>query len=310
MLGICCHYLKEETKPRTGEKYYFNEMEERTLQLGRYRSGKYTPEAIKATYVNNVRRLSEMLPKIRRTGIRHFRISSALFPLADQVDRVLWDNPEVTSLLKVTGDFIKQNDMRVTTHPGQFCVLSSDSDAVVENAFKELSTHGWLFDTMGLDHSTKWSINIHGGKANRSSRLIEQIKSLPDNVRKRLTLENDENCYDVIQLLEVYQETGVPICWDSHHSVFNDGDISLEDAQSATMETWPKGIKPLQHLANTEPGMENGSFNERRKHSNLIHYVPDCQLQMLRDNLVDVEVECKLKNIGVFKLAKDFCIPL
>lgn len=285
-------------------------MEERTLQLGRYRNGKYTSEMIKGTYINNVRRLSEMLPKIRSTGVRHFRISSALFPLADQVDRSLWVNPEVLHYLKVAGDFVKSNGMRVTTHPGQFCVLSSDSDSIVEKAFVELAIHGWMFDAMGLDHTPQYAINIHGGKTDRTSRLIEQIKSLPDNVRKRLTLENDENCYNVIDLLEVYQETGVPICWDSHHSVFNDGDISLEDAQSATMETWPKGIKPLQHLANTEPGMENGSFNERRKHSNLIHYVPDCQLQMLRDDLVDVEVECKLKNVGVFKLAKDFYIPL
>lgn len=310
MLGICCHFLKEETKPRSGEKRLVNEMEERTLQLGRYRNGKYTPEMIKGTYVNNVRRLSEMLPKIHSSGVRLFRISSALFPLADQVDRSLWVNPEVMHYLKVAGDFVKSKDMRVTTHPGQFCVLSSDSDSVVEKAFEELSIHGWLFDAMGLDHSPKWSINIHGGKSDRTSRLIEQIKSLPDNVRKRLTLENDESAYSVIDLLEVYQATGTPICWDSHHHVFNDGELSMDEAFDLSCQTWPDGIKPLQHLSNTEPSRANGSFAERRKHSDMIHYVPQPQLEALRNDLVDVEVEAKLKNIAVKDLTQKFDIPL
>ena len=310
MLGICCHFLREETKPRSGEKFYVNAMEERTLQLGRYRAGKYSPEVIKGTYVNNVKNLATMLPKIRKYGARLFRISSAMFPLADQVDRELWDNDEVKKWLKVAGEYVLANDMRVSTHPGQFCVLSSDSDSVVEKAFVELGIHGWMFDAMGLDHSPKWAINIHGGKGDRTSRLIEQIKSLPDPVRKRLTLENDETCYSVIDLLEVHKHTGTPICFDSHHHVFNDAELTMDEAFEVSCATWQKGINPLQHIANTEPGMENGSFPERRKHSNMIHYVPDCQLKALRDNTVDVEVEAKQKNISVRKMSSDFDIPL
>ena len=285
-------------------------MDEKVLQLGRYRSGKYTPEQIKATYVSNARNMANMLPKIRKTGVRLFRISSALFPLADQVPRELWDNPEVKKWLKQAGDFVKANDMRVTTHPGQFCVLSSDSDAVIVNSFRELATHGWLFDEMGLDHSPKWAINIHGGKRDRSSRLIEQIKSLPDNVRKRLTLENDESAYNVADLMSVHLETGVPVCFDSHHHVFNDCGLTMEDAFAAAVDTWPKDIKPLQHISNTEPGLMNGSFVDRRKHSDMIHYIPGPQLEGLMNDTVDVEVEAKLKNIAVFDMAKNFDLPL
>lgn len=310
MLGICCHFLKEEIKPKSGVKHLINEMDERTLQLGRYNSGKYTEDQIRSVYLNNVHNLAKMLPKIRQHGVRLFRISSAMFPLADKVDQSLWDNSGIRDILKSVGDFIKNDGMRVSTHPGQFCVLSSDSDAVVENAFKELSIHGWLFDAMGLDHSPKYAINIHGGKANRSSRLVEQIKSLPDNVRKRLTLENDEMSYDVVQLLEVYQETGVPIVFDSHHFTFNTGGLTMEEAHAATMETWSNGIRPLQHISNTDPSLVNGSFSDRRKHSDMIHYVPDAQLQALRDDVIDVEVEAKLKNVSVFKMAQDFQIPL
>jgi len=309
MLGVCCHWLEERTKPK-GKVEVINAMEERTLQLGRYRDGKYTPEQIKATYVNNVANLAKMLPKIAGQGVKLFRISSALFPLADQVDRSLWDNDEVQGILLGAGEFIKRNQMRVSTHPGQFCVLSSDSDNVIEKSIQELEIHGWLFDAMGLDHSPYYAINIHGGKSNRSSRLIEQIKSLSPRVRKRLTLENDESAYSLLDLIEVHKETGVPLVWDSHHHTFNDGDLTMEEAHCLACETWPNGINPLQHISNTSPELANGSFIEKRKHSDMIHYVPEVQLNALRDRTVDVEVEAKLKNISVFQMSRQFEIPL
>lgn len=310
MLGLVCHFLKEEVKPRSGNTVFVNAMNEKVLQLGKYKSGDYTREFIKSTYIHNARQVALMIPTIHSSGIHHFRLSSALFPLSDQVDRELWDNQEVQKYLKQAGDYVKKNNMRITAHPGQFCVLSSDSDRVVENSFKELSHHGWIFDVMGLDASPFYAINIHGGKADRTSRLIDQIKSLPNNVKNRLTLENDENCYSVIDLLEVYQSTGVPVCFDSHHHIFNDGDLTLDEAYDLSCQTWTNNIKPLQHLSNTEPSLANGSFMDRRKHSEMIHYIPECQLQGLRNNTIDVEVEAKSKNLSIFKLKKDFEISI
>lgn len=310
MLGICCHFLKEQTKPRSGERYLVNTMDEKSLQLGRLRAEKYTFDTIKSVYVNNVGNLEKMLPVITSTGVRHFRISSALFPLVDQVDSSLWNNDEIISYLKRIGAYIKSEKMRVTLHPGQFTVLSSDSDVVVQNAVKELSFHAWLFDKMELEVTPFYAINIHGGKKGRSSRLIDVIKSLPNNVKNRLTLENDETCYSTVDLLDVHKATGVPICWDSHHHVFNDGELTIDEAFDVSCATWSNGVKPLQHLANTEPGMENGSFTDRRKHSNMIHYVPDCQLKALLENTIDVEVEAKMKNIAVMKMSEDFSISL
>lgn len=307
-IGVCCQWLEEITKPKSKKKELINVFNEKTLQLGRFRQGKYTNDVIKSTYVHNAKRLSEMVPKVYSSGISLFRISSAMFPLADQVDRSLWDNEEVIKHLRSAGDFVKEKRMRVTTHPGQFCVLSSDSDNVVAKSFVELSIHGWMFDMMGLNHSPFYAINIHGGKSNRSSRLIDQIKSLPDNVRKRLTLENDESSYNVVDLLSVHKETNVPIVFDSHHHTFNDGELSMDEAFAATSETWEKGIKPLQHLSNTEPDLKNGNFMERRKHSNMIHYVPEIQLSCMRNDTVDVEIEAKMKNIAVNHLKNNFYI--
>jgi len=310
-LGICCHWLDERTLPKSGRVEMYNAMDERTLQLGRYRTGKYSAEQISGTYEHNVRALNEMLPRIARSGVKLFRISSAMFPLADQVSESLWKGNEALSRALVrTGQIINEHGLRVTTHPGQFCVLSSDSDSVMKKAIIELDIHAWMFDTMGLDRSPRYAINIHGGKSGRSEALIRRINDLPDSIRYRMTLENDESGYSVIDLLDVHKETGVPVVFDTHHHVFNDDSLSMEEAMYATMETWPDGIRPLQHISNTEPGLEGGSFADRRKHSNMIHYVPDVQLKFLKESKIDVEVEAKHKNLAVFDMAKKFDIPL
>jgi UV DNA damage endonuclease len=310
-LGICCHWLDERKIQRTGRTEQYNAMDERTLQLGRYRTGKYTSEQIAAAYEHNVSALNLMLPRIVKAGISLFRISSAMFPLADQVDPALWrGNENLARALALAGKLVKENNLRVTTHPGQFCVLSSDSESVVQKAITELEIHTWMFDLMGLDKSPRYAINIHGGKSDRSEQLVRRIDALPDNIRCRLTLENDETAYSVIDLLGVHRSTGVPVVFDTHHHVFNEDSLSMEEAMYATMETWPTGVLPLQHVSNTEPHLANGNFVDRRKHSNMIHYVPECQLKLLRSRSIDVEVEAKQKNIAVFDMSKKFDIPL
>ena len=163
---------------------------------------------------------------------------------------------------------------------------------------------------MDLDRTPKYAINIHGGKSQRADQLADVICRLPDNIRSRLTLENDEMAYSVVDLLDVYKKTGTPIVFDSHHHVFNTGELTLDEAFSAAVETWSDGIMPLQHISNTDPSLVEGSFSDRRKHSDMIHYVPEVQLSCLKRREIDVDVEAKHKNFAVFDAAKKFDIPL
>ena len=309
-LGVCCHWIRRDVTPRTGKEKIINELDERTLQLGRWELGKYSDEYVRSIYVHNTKMLRDVLRKVAASGIKLFRVSSAMFPLSDKVKRETWDNDEVRLHLAEAGKYAIEKNIRLTTHPGQFCVLSSDSDSVVDKAIVELEHHAWMFDAMGMPRTPYAAINIHGGKSGRSDRLVDAIKSLPIASRSRLTLENCETCYSVIDLLPVSMKTGVPIVWDSHHHVFNDAELSLAEAADATDETWPKGVKPLQHISNTTPGMEGGSFTDRRKHSDMIHYIPEPQLKRLRSGLVDLEVEAKLKNFAVLEMPKKFDVPL
>ena len=153
-------------------------------------------------------------------------------------------------------------------------------------------------DRLGAAASTQSAINIHGGKRGSPDRLVKSILALPDNVRSRLTLENDENCWSVKDLMPISAATGVPVLFDSHHHTFNDGGLPGEEAMLAAASTWPQGILPLQHISNTEPGLEGGNFTERRAHSWAIHTIPDYQKNFYNSGKCDIEMECKGKNLG------------
>jgi len=306
VMGVVCQWLEPRTK-RDGSIVYENSIEEKLLQLGAFKRGKYTEEQIKQTYLNNVNELLKLVPKLNAANIKSFRMSSNVLPLFEFCEDIAKNNIELLNKFKLLGKLFKDNNIRVSCHPGQFAVISSDSDNVIANSVKELNYHSWMFDQMGLDRTPYYAINIHGGKRGNVDRAINTILALPEQTRNRLTLENDESCYSVPELIKIHEKTGTPIVWDSHHHTFNTGGMDISTACFETMKTWGT-IKPLQHLSNTEPGMENGSFTERRKHSYNIHYIPEKQKELILENIIDVDVEAKGKNLAVLKMRKDFYI--
>lgn len=308
-LSVCCQWLEPRTK-RNGQVVYENSIKERLLQLGAFKKGKYTEKYISSVYHNNIEQLTSVVPKLIKHNIKSFRVSSNLFPLFDFCGDIAKKDPFLIKKLANFGHQCKTNNIRITTHPGQFTVLSSDSENVIQNSIKELEYHAWIFDQMGFACTPSYAINVHGGKKDRATRLISVINSLPNNVKSRLTLENDESSYNVRQLLTVHEKTDVPVVWDSHHHEFNSAGLSKLEASSLTKQTW-RSCKPLQHISNTEKELlESRSFRDRRKHSYYIHSIPQCQLEDIIDDKIDLDVEAKGKNLAVLKLRKDFSISL
>lgn len=307
-LTVCCQFLETFTK-RDGTIVYENSIEEKSLQLGMFNAGKYSDERLSSTYHNNIDQHIKLVPKLVKENYKSFRLSSSLFPLYEFNREKIWQDDLLIKKIKMLGDLFKAADIRVSTHPGQFTIINSDAEHVIVNSVRELEYHAWMFDTMGFDQTHRYAINIHGGKRGNDKKLIETINSLKPNVRNRLTLENDERCFSVKQLLAISKETGTPIVFDSHHHQFNQDGLDTTDAALNSITTW-SGVKPIQHLSNTEPGSENGSFTERRKHSQFIHYIPEVQQMLIEKDLVDIDVEAKMKNIAVMKMRKDFNISV
>ena len=77
-------------------------------------------------------------------------------------------------------------------HPDQFVVLSSDSEGVVANSVKILQMHADIMDLLDQPRSPWALLEIHGGKSGRADALVDRIALLPEAIRCRIGLENDE----------------------------------------------------------------------------------------------------------------------
>jgi UV DNA damage endonuclease len=302
MLGLCCQWLDDSGK---------NKLISRSMQLGRWRAGKYDNAHMRDVYVKNLQNLLDYLPIIYASGIRVFRMSSSMFPLWDLAERRLWDNYTTLDLMGRIGKFVTNNGMRLTTHPGQFVVLSSPHKDVRDKAIAELNFHGWVFDRMGLPRTPFYAINVHGGgKSERFPFLCDSIVRLDDGAAKRLTLENCEFGWSVVDLHRVYKSYEIPIVFDSHHHRFNDGGLLGVDAMTLAMNTWKK-IKPLTHLSNTPVHVPTtASKTKLRAHSDYIRYIPQYQQKANNDDAIDIDVEAKKKNHAIFDMVKKFKITI
>lgn len=296
-IGLVCHFLDEE------QKYPV----EKSLLFGKFNEGKYSNDYIIELYKNNILSLLWTLENKVSKEFKSYRISSNLFPLNELMIEYLQENQFIKNVLLKIGDFAQKNKIRLTSHPDQFVVLSSNDEKIKSNSLKILKHHAWIFDQMGLEESAWNCINVHGGKKNCSDILIKNILSLPKNIRNRLTLENDESSYNIHDLYQIYFETKVPLVFDSHHYHFNDGGLTIEESFYTANSTWNK-IKPLQHLSNTEPELINGKFQDRRKHSENFYYIPKIQLNYLLEDLIDIDFEFKGKNLAIKQFRNQYNI--
>jgi len=306
-IGLCCQYLEPILK-KNGSTEYLNKSLEKNLQYSRFTKGLYSETQIKNVWKSNVDNLLQLIKHIHNKGYSSFRISCNLFPLYDSNKEILESYDDISSSLEEIGHFAISNGIRLTTHPDQFVVISSRNPDVISKSIKMLEYHAWVFDKMKLPISPFYAINIHGGVRSSNDVLIASINNLPENIKGRLTLENDELSYSVLNLFKIYEQTNIPIVFDSHHWVFNHGNLSCEESFELCRKTWKE--KPLTHLSNTEPSKISGSFTERRKHSDYVHHIPDWQLKANNSGEIDIDFEFKMKNLAIEKAVKEFGIKL
>lgn len=306
-LGLCCEFIVDETK-KSGKIEEVNIFKEKGLQFNQFKLGKYSESHILDLWISNIKNLHQAIVRyVIPSGIRSLRISSDILPLSD-CNAHLLNNIDLKKSISSLGKLCLDAAMRITTHPSQFVVLSSKNPNVIVNSINILNQHAILFDMMGLPATPFYAINIHGGAKGESDTLISSILSLPDNIKNRLTLENDERSYSTTQLYAVYKKTKTPIVFDSHHASFNSDNI--ENDFNLSLTTWGN-VKPLTHLSNTQPGvLPTAPFNERRAHSEYVHYIPEWQRVAHQTGLIDIDFEFKAKNKAIFDALSKFDIKL
>jgi UV DNA damage endonuclease len=246
--------------------------------------------------LQNTRDLVEIINWNEQQGIKLFRITSNLFPWSSEYQ--LSSMPHfapISNLLKGIGVLVSNYGQRITSHPGPFNVLVSPNEKVVLNTITDLSLHGEVFDLMGLSRTPYNVINIHcngvyGDKVSAMDRFCRNFDRLPDSVKTRLTVENDDKAsmYSVKDLMYIHKQIGIPIVFDYHHHKFCTGDLSEREALEMAMSTWPKGIKPVVHYSESAIGK-----------------MPQAHSDYIFDKIntygydLDIEVEAKMKELAV-----------
>jgi len=291
-LGLVCITTSDQVRYRTVTR-------KRLLQL----SSEEQQQVLRQLYQDNLQRFNKALDFCEANNIKLYRITSSLFPFADTKEGESVLN-EFDQELKATGDRSQSLGIRIVVHPDQFVVLSSDTPSVIENSIKILQMQAMIFDKLGLPRSPWAMMEVHGGKSDRAERLINVIRDLPDGIRSRLALENDEYAYSASEILEVCRAANIPMVFDAHHHVIHEKldtyeDRSVPEILAAARSTWPLPEWQLVHISN---GRE--AFGDPH-HSDLITVMPTSYR-----NAPWIEVEAKLKEQAIEKLRAEWLSPL
>jgi UV DNA damage endonuclease len=204
----------------------------------------------------------------------------------------------IIEAFKRCGRFSRKNDIRTSFHPDQFVILNSPNPDVVQKSVADLEYQAQVARWVNAD-----VINIHAGgvyndKPAALLRLINTVEALPEPVRERLTLENDDRSYTPRDLLPVCRQLKIPMVYDvHHHRCLGDG-LSMESVTAQTIDTWNR--EPLFHLSSPKDGWESPN---PRKHHDFID-IRDLPKNWLTLD-VTVEIEAKAKELAIKKLIKE-----
>ena len=255
--------------------------------------------------LNNVRDLDKIIDWNILNGYDFFRITSGLAPWKSEY---MWDDlkdiDDIRMWLHSAGVKAKTHNIRITSHPGPFNVLTSPHEHVVKNCIGDLTDHGDVFDMMNLSRTPYNKINIHlggayGDKESAMDRFCKNFEKLPESVQTRLTVENDDKAsmYSVKELYNgIYKRIGVPIVFDYHHHRFCSGSLSEQEALELAMSTWPQEIIPVVHYSESRSIEQEDDKIKPQAHSDYVYDYIDTY-----GNVVDIMIEAKHKELAVRK---------
>lgn len=287
-LGLVCITVSDDVRFRTITRTRLRTLDTRTQVT-----------TLRALYRDNAGRLARAIDFCAKRNIYLYRVTSGLFPQSEEAPGYeLLD--ELEPLLSTIGDRATSQGIRLVMHPDQFVVLSSDGAKIVENSITILRHHARVLDLLKQPRSAWAALQVHGGKGGRAKQLIKVIRGLPEEIRSRLALENDENAYGAAEILEICKTAGVPMVFDAHHHIVHEGLDSYEDPSIAEMTrgaraTWPDPEWQMVHISNGRD-----SFSDP-KHADFIEQMPSVYREVEW-----IEVEAKSKEQAIERLRRQW----
>ncbi|GAA4495874.1 UV DNA damage repair endonuclease UvsE [Hymenobacter ginsengisoli] len=262
---------------------------------GTFRLASYSAERLVTTVAANLACLQQILEWNVAHGLLFFRMGSGIVPFGShEINTFPWQQ-HFKSEFRAIGDYVRQHDMRISFHPDQFVVLNSPDPAIVQRSVAELVYQGSMLDLMELDSTAKLQIHAGGAYGDKGTALARWVDTfhtlLPEAVKARLVVENDDRLYSLRECLSLHDETGVPILFDNfHHECLNHGEpmrLALRLA-AATWQPTRDGVLMMDYSSQA-PGERRG------KHTDTL--VPELFQRFLTDlDGLDVDMMLEIKD--------------
>lgn len=275
---------------------------------------------------SNIESVNKLVNKVGSLdeSLRMVRIGSDILPVYTQPDwRYFWQQADVKryaeqAFAKV-GDDARRNNVRLSMHPGQFVVLASDNDNIVERSIEEFEYHADMAKWMGYGREFQdFKINVHISGRKGAQGIKDVYGRLSPEARNCITIENEENAHGLADCLALSDT--LPIVLDIHHHWVRDGNyISPDDPMVRQVRDSWRGVRPtchysvsredvlVGHVPNVAPDhgllLKQGTKKQKlRAHSDFFwnDAVNEWALSF-RDDF-DIMCESKGKNLASFKL--------
>jgi UV DNA damage repair endonuclease len=164
-----------------------------------------------------------------------------------------WQRPEIQDhcarIFAPIGETARRLDVRLSFHPGQFCVLASENPGIVERSIEEFEYHADMVRWMGYGKTFQdFKINVHISGKRGPEGIKETLKRLSPEARNCITIENDENSWGVESSIELVDHCALVL--DIHHHWIRTGEYiqPTDDRVKRIIDSW-RGVRPALHYS-------------------------------------------------------------
>ena len=199
--------------------------------------------------LNMVERVGSLEP-----GLRMVRLGSEMLQgYTHESWKAWWQRKEIQDhcerIFAPVGDTARRLGVRLSFHPGQFCVLASVNPGIVERSIEEFEYHAAMARWMGFGKKFQdFKINVHISGRLGPDGIRSAYKRLSSEARNCITIENEENSWGLDDCLTISDL--VPIVLDVHHHWIREGEyLDPNDSRVArVIESW-RGVRPTMHYS-------------------------------------------------------------
>lgn len=257
--------------------------------------------------------------------LRMVRLGSELLPAYSHPDwKWFWKQPDVIAACEKgfakIGEIARTLGVRLSFHPGQFVVLASVSEGIVNRSIEEFEYHADMARWMGYGKRFQdFKINVHISGRLGPDGIRAAYPRLSPEARNCITIENEENSWGLDDCLTL--SNIVPIVLDIHHHWIREGEFidPVDERVQRVIDSW-RGVTPtmhysvsredllIDHCKITFPDMDTllaaGYKKQKlRAHSDAYWNESVNDWALCFNDRFDIMTESKGKNISSFALA-------